>query len=235
MTGDDPGVILRPASRRLLASLVGGRRSLTELAEAAGVAKPSVIPTLRRLEEQGWVEREDVRGPTGREVFYRMLAGTVHVELRPENGCIISWASQGRIDSRFPLTAQITDLAVREEVLTALRIFSRRLRRKFHLFAVVLFGSAARGQVTWKSDIDLGFIFERDGVADAALEALYEAAAEAQEFVSHPVRVHPIMRSALLAGTGTMIQEVSREGIVLIAEREDPIWPKMARHRTISS
>lgn len=233
MDVSEAGALIRPASARIVSALVQGRRSLTEIAAAVRTSKPTVLATLRRLEEAGWVEREEVRDARGREVFYALRAGSIHIDLRPEAKCIVAWASPGAIDEHFPLTAQIKELDVRGEVLTALRRIKRDLGRDWRRFTVVLFGSAARGELTWKSDIDLAFIFEREA-DDEAIQAVYDGAAEVQELVSHRIRIHMVPREAIPLGKGALVQEILREGIVVSGERDDPLWSMMTRHSGIS-
>lgn len=224
---------MRPGSVRVIESLLGGRRSLTELAASIGVAKPSILPTLRRLVDIGWVQREEIRVPTGRETFYSLRPGSLHIELRPEAGVAVSWAAEGEVDVDFPMTMQVPDAAVREEILTALRLLRKRLKRSLDRFAIILYGSAARSEMTWKSDIDIALVYARDE-SDETLQAVYDTIADVQEYVTHSVKVMPIERSALLAAERGIPKEVTSEGIVIHAGREDPIWAKMARHHTIS-
>lgn len=227
--------LLRPASKTLLQELLAGRKSLTELAAAAGVAKPSLLPTLKRLAEAGWIEREEVRLPSGREVFYSLKGGSLHLELRPDVGVAIGWASEGRVDDQFPLTSQIADAAIREEVLTILRLLRSKLKRLFEkdAFSIVLFGSAARGQMTWKSDIDLLFVVHHEDPMSVH-DAIHNAIAELQEFVTHAARAHVVGVDDFVTGKGTIAKEAAKDGIVLVARREARLWAKMERHRTIS-
>lgn len=232
---DDWSMLLRPASTRLLGALLRGRRSLSELAEEAGVSKPTLIPILRRLTDAGWIAREEVRMTSGRETFYSLVGGSLHLELRPESGVAIAWANEGPMDEAFPLATQVADRAARGEVLVALRLVRKQLKKEFErrLFAVILFGSAARGEMTWKSDIDMVFVFDHDDPG-LVTETLLDAAAEVQEALTHSLRIHPMERATFLEGRSTIAKEAAKEGIVLFAEREDPIWQKMERHRTIS-
>lgn len=235
MAAADWSVITRPASTRLLDALLSGRKSLTELASIVGVSKPSLLPTLKRLAEAGWVERDEVRLPSGREVYYSLRGGSIHLELRPEAGVAVAWATQGRVDDQFPLASQVADPATREEVLTALRLLRSKMKRAFEKneLSIVLFGSAARQEMTWKSDIDLLFVVRGDGVGDLA-EQIHDRVAEVQEFVTHAVRAHVMEESDLLSQKSVIAKEAAKDGIVLVAHTEAPLWTKMERHRTIS-
>lgn len=232
---EDWSLLLRPASTRLLSALLAGRRSLGELAKDAGVTKPTLLPILRRLTDAGWVTREEVRLPSGRETFYSLAGGSLHLELRPQTGVAIAWANDGAMDETFPLATQVGDRAARDEVLVALRLMRKQLKKEFErrTFAIILFGSTARGEMTWKSDIDMLFLYDHDDPALVA-ETLLDAAAGVQEALTHSLRVHPMTRADFLDGRSTIAKEAAKEGIVLFAEREDPIWQKMERHRTIS-
>jgi predicted nucleotidyltransferase/DNA-binding HxlR family transcriptional regulator len=235
MGADGVDVLLRPASRRVLGALLTGRRSLTELAAVMGVAKPSLQPTLKRLAELGWIRREEIRAPTGREVYYSLQSASLHVELRPEHGVAIAWASAGPIDDDFPLASTVGDVTVRQEILVALRLLREKMRGLFakNAFSIVLFGSAARGEMTWKSDIDLLFIehYEDPG---PLYDHIQNCVADIQDFVTHPVRAHFVSLDEFMRGKKAIAKEAAREGLVLHAQREAPLWAKMEKHRAIS-
>lgn len=236
MVVDGADLLIRPASKRILEALLAGRRSLTELSAATGVAKPSLLPTLRRLTEFGWIKREEVRAPTGREVYYSLQAGSLHLELRPETGVAIAWVGRGSVDDLFPLASQVSDPATRAEVLVALKLLRSKMRGSFEIpaFSIILFGSAARGQITWKSDIDFLFVMHRDGDPNALYDNIVNHVADLQEFVTHPVRAHVVELDDFMQGKGTIAKEAANEGIVLFARRETPLWSKMGRYRAIS-
>lgn len=236
MVADGADLLIRPASKRILEALLAGRRSLTELAAATGVAKPSLLPTLRRLAEFGWVKREVVRAATGREVYYTLQGGSLHLELRPETGVAIGWVGSGVVDDTFPLASQIADHAVHAEVLVALKLLRSKMRKFFEkpAFSIILFGSAARGQMTWKSDIDLLFVLDPEEDPNALHDHLVNQVADLQEFVTHPVRAHVVELDAFMQGKGTIAKEAASEGMILFARREAPLWSKMSRYHVIS-
>lgn len=233
---EDASLLLRPSTQRVLGCLLSGQRSLTEIAELTGLSKPTLLPVLRRLVDSGWVARVELRQPTGRAVAYRLIGGSLHLEVRPDTGIALRWLARGEQDDQFPLATQVEDPAIREEVLVVLRHLRKRWRKDFdeRFYTIILYGSAARGETTWKSDIDLMFVGEHDdpGLVD---EVVRDALAEVQEFVTHPVRGSFVEREDFLEGTSRLVKEAQNEGLILVASRRDPIWTKLTRYTNISS
>jgi predicted nucleotidyltransferase len=230
----DWALIFRPVPRRVLEALLGGRRSLTELAAATKLTKPSLLPHLRNLAELGVVRRVEVRTAEGREVHFEIVPASIHLELRPGAGVAIAWATAGRQDAAFPLASQIADEAIREDVLVILRQLRKRFAKEFPKMFVVVFGSVARGEATWKSDIDLFLVLE-DSWFEAGPEDVLDAIADVQDSITHPVRTFLRSRGAFLRGTGEIEKAAAEEGLVLFApEKEVELWQRMTRHKSIS-
>lgn len=233
----DAGTLLRPTSKRILETLLGGRRSLTELAEATGLRKQSLAPYLRALADLGFIEHEVHPTSTGREVHYRLLGSSLHLEFRPEAESVISWVSPGPVHHDFPLLSQIVDQRLRVEVLSTLAALKVPATHADDLWSeafIILFGSVARGEATWKSDIDLLFVTRREeapGLEDAVLDGL----AIVQEQLEHPTRAHFSTRDDFLSGRTVIDREAAKDGMVL----HDPwgeveLWKAMGRYKRIS-
>jgi predicted nucleotidyltransferase len=220
----------------VIGCLLAGQRTLTELADLTRLSKPTLLPVLKRLTDLGWVSRVELRQTTGREVAYRLVGGSLHFEVRPDTGTILQWASLGEQDDQFPLVSQVEDLQVREELLIVLRQLRKKWRKDFdqRFYTVVLYGSAARDEVTWKSDIDLMFVGDHEDPGLVS-EVVQDAIADVQEFVSHPVRGVFETRKDFLAGEGRLVKEAAQEGMILVASRRDPIWRAMKRYTSISN
>lgn len=216
-------------------ALLVRKKSLTEIATELGLSKPGLLRHLRALREIGVVEQEVVRSREGRETYYSLRAGSLHLELRPDASSIISWVSAGPVDNRFPLASQIEDEEFRKDVLAVLGGLHGGL---MHLdawddFAIVLFGSGARGEATWKSDIDLLFV-AYEGDARGAKETLGLTLSVIQEETRHRVQPHFTTIDALLDGRKTVDKEAIREGMILHApSREVSIWRAMTRYKRI--
>jgi predicted nucleotidyltransferase len=224
--------LLRPSGRRVVNLLLSGPRTLTELAAETGLTKPSLLPTLRQLAMLGIVERTEIRTPEGRATSYRLLSASLHVEVRGE-GVAVSWATTGPVPDDFPLAAQVEDPLIRSEALVALRSLRSGLPQAMPTLFIVLYGSAAAGQTTWKSDIDL-LVVMRDEDVDA-WENVVDRIADVQHLVTHAVRAEVTGRTAFLAGKSKIEREAAERGLVLWGPREvNELWQRMERHRSIS-
>lgn len=228
--------ILRPTSRRILEALIGGRRSLTELSAATGLKKQSLAPYLRALAELGFLEHVTTSTPTGREVHYELLAGSLHLEVRPEAEAFIAWRSVGAVHHDFPLLSQIRDPGVRTEVLSTLAGLRARLTSYEGFWSeafIVLFGSVARDEATWKSDIDLLFV-TRSEERSRYEEAMLDGLAVLQDQLEHPTRAHFATREGFLRRPGVIEREAAREGMVLHDPwGESELWKAMGRYKRI--
>ncbi len=94
-----------------------------------------------------------------------------------------------------------------------------RLRKALDAFPgirlAVLFGSAARGQETARSDIDLGVLLAED-----AADALWDIEIAAGSAVRRPVDLIDLRRAPPL-----LRFEITRDGVVLL-EREAGVWTR---------
>lgn len=228
----DWGILFRPSSKRILDLLLAGSQSLSDLARETQLSKPTLTPQLKALEELGVIAKSEDKTTEGREVRYTINPASVHLEFNPENGTAISWASQGRAAPDFPLTSQIVDKALRAEILLALR----RVRAELSHVFVILFGSVARGEATWKSDIDLLFVLPDDAANNSdRRERIKDILALVQEDVAHAVRAHFATRSEFLSSRRAIESDAAEEGLVLHAsDEESELWRRMTRHASIS-
>jgi predicted nucleotidyltransferase len=229
----DWAAVLKPAVRPLLERLLQGPASLSELSAASGISRQAAHEHMAGLVALGVASKEEVRTATGREVRYELRPASLHLELRPQAKAVIAWASAGHLDPAFPLTAQIPQEDLRNEVASALALIARSYGAGFpdDVPFVVLFGSVARGEATWKSDIDLMFVTSPAGNE----ERLRDAAAGAQEHTQHPIRVHVTAPEDLLAGRRLIEREALESGLIIHAKEEtDPLWARMDRYKRIS-
>jgi len=185
--------VLPPAEFELLARLTEAQRSkalnLEELAAHLGMS-PSVLQRrLKALVDEGWVERRQESSPRGRIVRYLPRARVSIQWVSPLQDVAIAWSTPGEMVWEFPLISQVPDAPAR----SCLQQFFGRLSMKGilrgapwfegdvmfhhdarHSLAAIVYGSAARGNATDSSDVDLLLITD----TDAHHEALHDIAAD---------------------------------------------------------
>lgn len=232
----DPATLLKPRTKRVLDALLPRRCSLTELARATGASKPALLPVLKELVASGIVKREDVRTSEGREIFFELRAAQLHVELVPDRSAAIAWFAIGPLDPAFPLAGQIRSPEGRQEILALLRAIRQTAARPLERVFLVLFGSFARDEVTWKSDIDLLVVHDdRDDVDESVIQPIHDAIADAQALLSHPVQPLFAHRAAFVSGRNARLAAAREEGLVLHGRPEEvDLWRCMKRYRSIS-
>lgn len=216
---------------RIVDALLPGRLSLTILAERIGVTKPSLLRRLRALEEEGVVRQIMVPTETGRESFYELLPVSLHLEIKPQAQAAISWATTGFVHPVFPLSAQVEDEESRREVCGLLGGLEAGLDDTWHEVFVVLFGSVARGEQTWKSDIDLLLVGGPEFTKPQKERVLQTFAVLTSE-LKHAPRCHFTNRSDFLAGRRTLDREAAEDGLVMHDPwGDDDLWRVMKRYK----
>ena len=242
---DDWSIVFRPAPRRILTALLAGARSLTELSEETGLRKPSLQPHLKELTALGAIRRDTVATPLGREVRYHLCDVSIHLDLSARAGAAIGWATQGSVDWEFPLTGQVPQQKPREEVTLFLRRLAPRVSARlggelWHGAFVILYGSAARGEATWKSDLDL-LVLLADPPREDIEAAIDEVVAEVQMVGPHALAVRLAEKAAFLRSQKQMDREIAAEGMVVWGPRpkegeevSQAVWARMKRYKGIS-
>ncbi|MEA3200211.1 MAG: Bacterial regulatory protein arsR family [Thermoplasmata archaeon] len=240
MSGDW-SIVLRPTSRRILGALLGGSRSLTDLAQTTGLSKPSLQPHLKELAALGVIERDARATQQGREVRYHLRNASLHLELDLVTSTAIGWATAGFVDWRFPLTGQIPQDDARDEVTLFLRHVGPRIPSAlWNDSFVILYGSAARGEATWKSDLDLRMLFPKP-VTSKVEQDIDDVVAWVQETHPHALSVTFGTVQAFIGSRKTLDQEIAAEGMIVWGPRalegeevNRALWERMRRYKAIS-
>jgi len=229
-------VLLRPTVKAILGSLLERPKSLTDLSSETRLTKPALQRHLRDVERLGVITREWRAVAHSREVVYRLLGASLHLELSPPGetagGTVVSWASGGPEDREFPLTAQVPDPRDRADVASVLRALKRRSRKDWVRIGVVLFGSLVTGRTSRKSDMDLMIVLPSD---DPELrERIADTLAEVQVAVERMIQPFFTTREAFRRGERAM-DAAARSGVILhVAPEESELWTLMSRYRSIS-
>lgn len=227
----DWSILLRPTPRKILGAMLGGASSLTELARATRMSKPALIPWLKALAALGVVRHERVPTPEGTEARYHLQDASLHVSVDSARGVVLSWASASAFEPDLPLLGQVPQPEVRAEVATFLRALGRGAPDVAADAAIVLFGSGARGDATWKSDIDLIVLTDAAGADVAVGKAAFETDLGSQ----HAIRPLVASPNEFAAARKRIFQEAAREGIIVWAPRgENAPWSRMDRYKRIS-
>lgn len=228
--------VLSAGQARLVEALLDGPRTLTDLVKQTGLSKPVVHRYGKELSDAGFVRRIEERTHRGRQVSFAVLDATVHFEIREAPGIVLQWIALGKTWPDHPLVGQVADPGAREEVAKALTILGAALEgERWDETQAILFGSVARGEHTWKSDIDLLL------VSDAADDARFrddarDAIASMQQEFRHPPRLHFAKATSFTAGRHRLGPAVYDEGVMVYdgIGGNTQTWKTLRRYKRIS-
>ena len=215
-----------------------------ELETLAGRKKPTLLKHLGVLEEEGVVSKETVTTRTGRQARYRLQPHTLFLRFDPEAGAVLEFEAAEAVDLRFLLTGQVPQAEFRRDVTTYFRALARTCGDWPRQPWVILFGSVARGEATWKSDIDALVLLETEGRPkrgrgrpSRAEASLRKAFAEAAQEAAHLLKPHFAAFEAFLAEDSGVLRAAKEEGMLVWGETAGggEVWRQLKRYRTITS
>lgn len=227
----DWSLLLRPTPRKVIEAMLAGASTLTEISTATRMSKPALVPHLKKLVALGALRSERVPVAGAVEARYHLNDFSLHLSLRGADKTAIAWATNAAWSPDAPLVAQVPQSVVREEVAGFLRTLNELGPEVAANCVVILFGSGARGEATWKSDVDLIVVTDVAG----ARKAIEIASAQASIGTQHAIVPTVSTSKDFVAKRKRIFEEAAREGMIVWAPRGDLApWPKMDRYRTIS-
>ncbi|MDI6888898.1 MAG: ArsR family transcriptional regulator [Methanocellales archaeon] len=223
--------LLKPSSKKIIESLLKKEKSLSELASELNISKPALLKHLRNLKDIEVISEKEKKTHVGREIYYSLNQLSLVLLIDPKKAGIIGLKSKSSLDPRFLLLEQVEQ----EEFKSDLRKYLEKLEdmKQKPEFHVVLFGSVARGEGTWKSDIDLLFLRAqwKEDIKKKILDALSEAGMDTKH------RVKPqFMRIDELKSDLLLPKEVKDSGLVIYGDlnKRLDIWKQMKRYKNIT-
>lgn len=223
--------VLKPTPQRILSAMLGGARTLSEISAKTKLKKPALVPHLKDLVALGVLRHERVPTSTGTEARYEPNAFSLHLSLDPARGHALAWGAPGAWDPRFPLAAQVAQPDVRAQIVAFLAAL--RATPIGDELVVILYGSGARGDATWKSDIDLIVLASPARPRGETQRAVETATFESSIGAQHAIRPSIETREDFELARKRVHVEAMAEGLVVWAGGDAP-WSKMERYRSIS-
>ena len=211
--------------------LARGERTLTQIQKELNVSKPMALKLMKDIMKKGMVTSKMRKTKTGREKVFSLASFSFLISYDPETRGLICFNSDQPFDIGLPLLNQVKQTMfidpIKEYVLTIKKKFKKRD------YAMILFGSVARGDGTRKSDIDLLFLSdswskkEKDRVKDVLAGAVHKAGTQA---IPHFWTIDEISRKE-----DNLTRSVRNEGIILFINGEvGDIWQTLKRYSNIS-
>jgi len=222
------GLLDSPRSKtkkKIVYRLLGGEKTLKELSSYIGISKQALLKHLDKMQKKGIVVGVKEKGNKGNVKKYR-IGGYSAVVSVDEEGFVVEYECGSPIDFRFPLVNQIPQIKYRREVLKYLEgILS--LGKKL---AIVVFGSVARGEASWKSDIDVVFFSgkwikkEEEEILDKITETSLRKDIE--------VSMNPHFKTYRdLEKKGGLEEEIKKDGVIIYTnQKKEKLWTKMKKY-----
>lgn len=213
--------------KKVVNLLLDGGKSLIELSEKVDMSKPALLKHLDSLEDKGVVQSFKEKSRSGRRKIYKLKDFSTCFSVS-EEGYAVYFEADSAFNPKFPLVNQIPQKKLRNAVLEYLKA----VEGVKSPLSVIIFGSVARGEATWKSDIDAMFFSDSwKDKEDIILEKLSDISMN--EDIETSMSPHFHLYGDLEKG-GRLIKEVKKEGIVAHTTGEDEkLWKFLERYGTI--
>ncbi|HVL48244.1 MAG TPA: nucleotidyltransferase domain-containing protein [Candidatus Thermoplasmatota archaeon] len=221
----------RPTAERLLWALAPDWAVSGVYEARFDMTKPALQRALDGLVRAGFAESRVRRTSRGRVKEYRARPFSIAWIRRPRFS--VAWTATGSVPAGRELLLQVDEGEFRDDLVRVLQAvgaspFAANVR------FVVLFGSVAAGEATWKSDLDV--IFLVDAAMTATRADLRDRLADPDLGLAHPVRPFFASPSEFVASDGTVYREARMNGIIIAGDldRGEDVWAAMARYRVTS-
>lgn len=214
----------------IAALLAAGEKTLTEIAEALRVTKPAAQKLLAKLESMGLIRSSMGTSPVGRVKHYVLRPFSMVVSHDPVKGGLLAFVSEGPLDPEHPLLGQISQKEFRDAAGALVSALACRARKKE--YAVILYGSVARGEGNKKSDPDL-IIASRSWTKNE-ISVFQDILADASFESGFGPKPKFWTKAELSEGSDSLSRAVRKDGIILLSRGEvNDIWRSMERYRNI--
>jgi predicted nucleotidyltransferase len=216
-------------AKEIINLLLEGEKSLPEITDHLGISKPATLKYLDEMERMNIIQSEMITTKVGRIRIFKIQAFSFLFSIDPRRGGII-YQNNAPIYLDNPLVGQVEQ----DEFRSAVQIYMKNIIEKLKIeFAVVLYGSIARGEGTSKSDIDILLLSKKQWNKkdnDMIMDALYEGAIETQ------IQVKPLFWTLrnFLQKRDNLTKRIKNEGMILYDSIEDErLWTIMKRYWNI--
>lgn len=219
-------MLLPENQKKIIELLAKKERSLTEITESLGISKSGTLKHLKSLTESKMISKIIRTTEDGRESFYSLNNYTFFFSINPTTNSIIEF----RTLQIFKLHRLLLEQIPQEKFKRDLKTLFKTLKNPPF---TILFGSVAKGEATWKSDIDI--LFLKRNWKKEERESIQNTISEVNMEIKHQIK--PTLNTiSQFNKNSTLATEIKESGIVIYGElNEHPkIWKMMKRYRNFS-
>lgn len=213
-----------------------GKTSLTDIANELGLSKPGVSKHLKELKSVGIIDEKKDKTKTGVESFYSLNRFVLTIIINPGGRSIIGFRSKGPFSPQLLLLEQVKEGEFKEDLKKFLEDVVRLDEEKRPGY-IILFGSVARGEGTWKSDIDLCILHRRwDESNGASKSEIEELISQVVMKTNHAIKPHFLDLLEFENSDSLLTKEIKDSGLVIYGDiyRRDELWRQMKRYKSIT-
>ncbi len=217
--------------REILNLLLEGEKSLPEITDYLGISKPATIKYLNEMERMGLISSEMSTTKVGRVKVFKVHSYCFVFSIDPKRGGIV-YQNNDPLYHDNPFVGQVEQ----DEFRAAVKIYMTKIAEKLKIdFAIVLYGSIARGEGTSKSDIDLLLLSKNrwnEKMKNSVMEALHEGSMETQ------IQVKPIFWTLrnFIQKKDNLTKRIKKEGFILYdCIGDEKLWKTMMRYWSITN
>ncbi|MCK4267084.1 MAG: nucleotidyltransferase domain-containing protein, partial [Thermoplasmata archaeon] len=197
-----------------------------------GLSKPGVSKHLKELKSIEVVTERKEKTETGIENFYSLNHFVLTLIINPGGRSIIGFRSKGPFSPRLLLLEQVEEGEFKKDLKKFLEAVVRLDEEKRPEY-IILFGSVARGEGTWKSDIDLCILhLIWDELDKSEMEELIS---QVVMKTKHAIKPHFLNLLEFESGKSMLNKEIKESGLVIYGDiyGRDELWRQMKRYKSI--
>lgn len=217
------------APRKILSEIIEGEKTLSELSKAVEISKQAALKHLQALEEEGIIT-SNKKKQGGKQVRIFSLENYTSLTFADSSGYVVNFTADTSLDPRFPLAGQIPQKKFRRETIDYLEAVSNL---EIQPLSILVFGSVARGEATWKSDIDAAFLTTEwtENSKNSVYERLSSVTLESEAERS----LNPHFKTyETLESDDRVSEEIRSHGLLIYTtEKRDPTWKILKKYRSI--
>jgi predicted nucleotidyltransferase len=222
--------LLSDKMARVLEQFIDGPKTLSQIQKFLGVSKTMALKTLSKLENDGLLSSVMIKNHIGQEKQFLLRSFSMVLSFDMSSRTMLSFVSDGPLSVHYPLLGQIVQERFRDALRTYLDAVVGHFKKSD--YAIVVYGSVARGEGTNKSDLDL-MVLSKDWTDDEK--------AKVRELLANVVHIAETLAKPMfwtfdkLSADDTMQRAVKKEGIIVYSQGEvEQLWQMQRKYKSIS-